>query len=128
MKWIDIKKELSDLELMQLEQELNIKLPEDYKKIIGKINGGALRKASVGGIAFSRNVSLHHEAKFGVYDLIPIINETEIVFFPFASVGNGDYFCFDLKGNAVVLYIHELSEFRYVCDTYSHFLDMLEEK
>ena len=128
MKWIDVKKELSDLELMQLEQGLNIKLPKDYKKILGKINGGALKSASVGKVAFSRNVSLHREARFGVYDLIPIINETEVVFFPFASVGNGDYFCFDLKENVVVLYMHEVSEFKYVCDTYSQFLDMLVEK
>lgn len=127
MKWLDIKKEMSDSEIMLLEQELNIKLPEDYKKIIGKINGGALKKASVGNIAFSRNVSLHREAKFNVYDIIPTINEQETLFFPFANTGNGDYFCFDLKAHKVVLYMHEISRFRYVCDTYSQLLEMIKQ-
>lgn len=127
MKWLDIQKELSDLEIAQLEQSLNIKLPEDYKKIIGKINGGALKNASVGNIAFSRNISLHREARFSAHDIIPIINVKEIILFPFASTGNGDYFCFDLKLHKVVLYIHEIPEFRYVCDTYSQLLEMIKE-
>lgn len=57
--------------------------------------------------------------------LIPLINNKKIRYFPFGSVGDGNYFCFDLDKNQVVLYIHELQMFKYVCNTFEKFLSMI---
>lgn len=132
MNWLSIKKVLSDKELMELENELGITLPADYKDIIGEINGGALKNAviqhpKVGTIAYSRNVSLNKEAKANIFELLPLFNDDIIRYFPFASVGNGDYYCFDLSNKQVVLYMHECDEYIHVCESFSQLLEMLSE-
>ena len=130
MDWLSVRYPLTITEVESLEQEFNIKLPQDYKNIIGPINGGALRNAyievmNLGKVAFSRNVSLQKDVKSGVRDLLPALNDKVIQLFPFASVGNGDYFCFDLTENIVVLYQHEKQITVYVCNTFSQFLKKL---
>lgn len=130
MNWVSIRKPLSLSALDILELELKIKLPNDYKVQIGPINGGALRNTYIklprlGEVPYSRNVALHKGAKAGIYDLLPVFNGEEIKLFPFASVGNGDYFCFDLEANNVVLYLHELQSTRYVCDSFTQLLNNL---
>ena len=132
MNWLSIRKPLSRSDIDSLEVELNIKLPDDYKAQIGPINGGALRNTYInlpqlGEVPYSRNVALHKGAKAGIYDLLPVFNDEKIKLFPFASVGNGDYFCFDLVANNVVLYLHELQSTRYVCDTFTQLLSNLIE-
>lgn len=127
MNWLSVRVPLSRYDIDSLEKELSITLPEDYKSEIGPINGGALRNAYIkspelGEVSYSRNVSLHRGAKTGIFDLIGIFNDDSIKLFPFASVGNGDYFCFDLVSNTVVLYLHEIQATRYVCDTFSQLL------
>lgn len=130
MHWLSIRTPIPQSDLEHLEEELHIKLPEDYKAQIGPINGGALQDASIpmpqlGGVPYSRNVPLHKGARAGIYDLIPMFNSGTITIFPFASVGNGDYFCFDFAADTVVLYLHEIQETRYVCDTFTQLMDML---
>ena len=107
------------------------KKPSGFQKSkIAPINGGALRNAYIrlpklGEVAFSRNVPLHKEARAGIYDLIGLFNDGPVKLFPFTSVGNGDYFCFDLTTNTVVLYLHEIDKTIYVCDSFSQLLSML---
>lgn len=130
MIWLSIRAPLSRSDVDSLEKELRIKLPDDYKEQIGPINGGALRNTYIiiprlGEVPYSRNVPLHKGAKAGIYDLLPIFNSEEIELFPFASVGNGDYFCFNLEANNVVLYLHELQSTRYVCDSFTQLLNNL---
>jgi len=48
-----------------------------------------------------------------------------IQLFPFGSVGNGDYFCFDLEKNIVVLRMHETEEVVPVCDTFTQLLEKI---
>lgn len=132
MNWLSVRVPLSQSEVNSLEKELKINLPKDYKEQIGPINGGALRNAYIelhrfGKVPYSRNVALHKGAKAGIYELFPIFNCEEIVLFPFASVGNGDYFCFDLETNKVVLYLHEFQSTRYVCDSFTQLLNDLIE-
>lgn len=131
MKWLSIRKTISDVEINEIEKDLGIILPKDYKDIIGKINGGALKDAYVehiqkGRIAYSRNVSLAKDAKANVFTLLPVINKAGVRYFPVAEVGNGDYFCLDLEKKVVVLYVHELDEFGYVCDTFEELLGMVK--
>ena len=130
MEWIGIRKLLSEEDIRHLEKDLQIVLPEDYCKQILQINGGALRNAywespEHGHISYSRNVNLSREAKGNVYLLIDAINESERRYFPFGSVGNGDYFCFDLKTGKVVLYAHEQNTFYDICSSYTEFMNRL---
>lgn len=130
MKWIGVRMPLSISDIAALEKELNIKLPDDYKAQIGHINGGALKNAYVnlprlGEVPYSRNVSLHRDAKAGIFDLIDAVNDGDIKLFPFASVGNGDYFCFDVRSGTVVLYLHELQATQYVCDSFTDLLNRI---
>ena len=133
MIWLSIRAPLSRSDVDSLEKELRINLPDDYKEQIGPINGGALRDTYIviprlGKVPYSRNVALHKGAKAGIYDLLPIFNSETITLFPFASVGNGDYFCFDLEANTVVLYLHELQSTRYVCDAFTQLMERLVEE
>ena len=130
MNWLSIRTPLTLADVEQTERDLNISLPIDYKTQIGPINGGALRNSYVrlprlGDVSYSRNVSLHAGASAGIYDLIDIFNAGSINLFPFASVGNGDYFCFDLATNTVVLYLHEIGKTIYVCDSFTQLLSKL---
>ena len=130
MNWLSIRTPLFHSNIDSLEEELNIKLPSDYKTQIGPINGGALRNAYIklprlGEVPYSRNVSLHKDAKASIFDLIGIFNDGAIRLFPFANTGCGDYFCFDLLNNTVVLYLHEIQSTVYVCDTFTQLLEQL---
>ena len=96
MKWISIKKPINKSYIDQVESQLKISLPSDYKEKIGPINGGALIDAyvsiaGIGDVPYSRNVSLHLSSPGNIFDLIESINEDGIKLFPFGSVGNGDY-------------------------------------
>lgn len=133
MNWLSIRTPLSLTDVDNLEKELNIELPFDYKLLVVSINGGALRNTYIslphfGKVPYSRNVPLHKGARASIYDLIGIFNNAIIRLFPFASVGNGDYFCFDLVTNTVVLYLHETQSTQYVCNTFSQLLDNLIEE
>ena len=130
MDWLSIRLPLCRSDVDSMEKELNIVLPEDYKSQIGPLNGGALRNTYInlpvlGKVPFSRNVALHKGARAGIYDLLPIFNGEKIRLFPFASVGNGDYFCFDLVSKTVVLYLHEIQETRHICKTFTELLNNL---
>lgn len=133
MEWFSVRTPINRSDVDRLETQLKIILPEDYKSQIGPINGGALRNTYIklprlGEVPYSRNVSLHKGATAGIYDLLPIFNCEEITLFPFASVGNGDYFCFDLEAKNVVLYLHELQSTRYVCDSFTQLMERLIEE
>lgn len=43
-------------------------------------------------------------------------------YFPFGSVGNGDYYCFDLKNQKVVLFEHESGKVYGICNTYTELI------
>ena len=130
MNWFSIRTPLCQADIESLEEALDVRLPEDYKCQIGPINGGALKNACIrlpqlGDVPYSRNVPLHKEACAGIFDLLPILNGSTPTLFPFASVGNGDYFCFDLEADCVVVYLHETLTTQYVCQTFTELLDSL---
>ena len=130
MNWLSIRTPLTHADVIKVEKDFSISLPADYKSQIASINGGALRNAYIrlpklGEVAFSRNVPLHKKARAGIYDLIGLFNDGPVKLFPFASVGNGDYFCFDLATNTVVLYLHEIDKTIYVCNSFTQLLSLL---
>ena len=133
MDWIDIKKKLEDADLDFIEKELKIQLPGEYRNMIKTINGGALKGAyypskKYGNIAYTRNTNLSSDAKTNIISLAKSINGEKIRYFPFGNVGNGDYFCLDLKRDKIVLYLHEEEAFIEVCESYMDFMQGLIER
>ena len=130
MKWLSVKRPLAISDIEQVERDLSIRFPSDYKKMIGAINGGALKNAfvkvpGVGNVPYTRNVSLTKDAPASIYSLLPALNQSKITFLPFAGVGNGDYFCFDLRNDTVVFWMHETGNVFSVCDTFTQLLDRI---
>lgn len=130
MKWLSVKRPLAISDIEQVERDLCICFPSDYKKMIGAINGGALKDAyvkvpGVGNVPYTRNVSLSKDAPASIYSLLPALNKSKITFLPFAGVGNGDYFCFDLRNNTVVFWMHETGNVFSVCGTFTQLLDRI---
>jgi hypothetical protein len=130
--WIGCKK-LTKREIEEVEKYIKTKLPKDYRKQILKINNGALRMAyylmpDIGEISYSRNINLSMSATNNAVELYEMLDGGSRRYFPFGSVGNGDYVCFDLKkNNEVVLYVHETQKVYYLCDTFNQFVDKLME-
>lgn len=130
MNWKSIRNPLTYDEIKEMAKSLNISLPEDYCKIIGEINGGALVSAycnvpRLGSVPYSRNVSLSKNAKVNAMLLYEQLKDLNL--FPFGSVGNGDYFCFDLLKKQVVLYQHETGAVWPVCKNFEEFLSRISE-
>ena len=131
MQWLSIKTPLTTTDIQAIEEALNIHLPADYKETIGPINGGALRKAYVhipetGDLPYSRNIPLDKSSKANALELAKIINTSHIRYFPFASVGNGDLFCFDLfDDNCIVVYLHESQRFISICGSFTKLLSLI---
>lgn len=130
MKWLSVKRPLTISDIEQVEHDLSICFPLDYKNKIGPINGGALKDAyvkvsGVGNVPYARNVSLSKDAPASIYSLLSALNETKTTLLPIAGVGNGDYFCFDLRNNTVVFWMHETGSVFFVCDTFTQLLDRI---
>lgn len=128
MKWLSVRRPMTISDIEQVERDLSIRFPSDYKETIGAINGGALKDSyvevpGVGSVPYTRNVSLSKDAPASIYSLLPALNKGVTTLFPFAGVGNGDYFCFDLQNNTVILWMHETDDIFSVCDTFTQLLD-----
>lgn len=114
----------------RLETDFGIKLPKDYKQQILSINGKSYANVYIPHkklkeIPYSRNVSLNKRDRYNIYDIYgKVIEDTR--YFPFANTGSGNYFCFDLKKNQVVLWIHETDDIIYICDTFTKFQKMMK--
>lgn len=129
--WIGVK-QITKEQIYEIEKELNINLPEEYRSEIRNLNGGALPAAVyndpfLGDIAYSRNVNLLKNGKFNIVQLFRSIDGGSCKYFPFGSVGNGDYFCFDLQTGKVVLYSHEEENIYAICDSFTEFIDGIKE-
>ena len=84
---------------------------------------------NLGNVPYSRNVSLSEKAKVNAMLLYEQIKDLNL--FPFGSVGNGDYFCFDLSKESkeqIVLYQHETRAIWPVCRTFEEFLSLITER
>ena len=130
LNWISARNPMTYEEVLGRLQELGVSLPEEYCHMIGPINGGALvdafyEDAKLGKIAYSRNIDLSKKARIDVVTIISILNDIEIKYFPIASVGNGDYYCFNLKNLKIELFLHELQKHVPLCDSFQNMLNNL---
>ena len=110
----------------------SVSLPEDYCRTVGAINGGALASAHIdvenlGCVPYSRNVTLTDDARGNAFSLYEAIDNSSKKYFPFGSVGNGDYYCFDMRTQHVVYYQHETQKVYEICKSYSEFVALLKE-
>ena len=133
MDWLDKKRDLTTEDLIQVEREFNINLPDNYKDNIKGINGGALVSAyvlvdGVGKVSYSRNVPLNKEAKANIFEIGKYVLKDEKIFFPIAGDGFGNYFCLNLKENTIVFWEHESDKVVYVCDTFTQLLSKIKTK
>jgi hypothetical protein len=130
MNWKRLRDSLTYEEVKAITNSINVNLPEDYCKLIGPINGGALvdtvcNVPGVGAVSYGSNISLSPNARTNALVLYEQFKEKAL--FPFGNVGNGDYFCFDLSENVIVLYQHENDKVVPVCKSFTVFLNLLEE-
>lgn len=133
MEWLFVKEPLTKEQVNEIINGMGIKLPEDFISFIGPVNGGALRNATIyvpnlGETPYSRNVSLSKKMKNNAISLYTYFKSLNIPLFPFGSVGDGDYFCFHLPENEIVLYQHETQRYKKVCDTFCDLMEMLGDK
>lgn len=133
MEWIGVRNKLTANEIKNITKAQGIKLPEDYCAKIGEINGGRLKKAfinvkGIGDVAYSGNLNLLESARGNAIVLYKILQNRNVGGFPFGDVGNGDYFCFDMSNGSVFLWMHETEKKAYICDSFSNFLDKLEQR
>lgn len=131
MKWLDKQRNLTTEDFMAVEKEFNVILPDDYKKIIKEINGGALPLAYLiidgyDEVSYSRNVPLNKEAKANIFDVGKYIMDNKNYLFPVANDGFGNYFCLNLKNNTVVFLDHETDKEFYVCETFADLLNLIK--
>lgn len=130
MNWKRLRNPLTYEEVKAIINSIHVNLPEDYCNLIGPINGGALvdtvcNVPGVGAVPYGSNISLSPNARTNALVLYEQFKENAL--FPFGNVGNGDYFCFDLNENIVVLYQHEKDKTVPICKSFAEFLDMLKE-
>ena len=133
MNWSSIRNKMTYSEVKNIEKQINVAFPEDYCKLIGNINGAALKKGYIihpvlGKISYSRNTNLDSEVRGNALQLFEVLDDSSKKYFPIASVGNGDYYCIDLKNKRIVLYQHETGEVTLVCDTFTELLSMICEE
>lgn len=131
MEWINAKP-ISEEEIITVQDELGIELPQDYCTMILDINGASLASAYyedsvLGEIPYSSNLPLNRVSKINVFEMMERFQSEQKALFPFGSVGNGDYFCFDLSTGTVVLWQHENDEINYICGSFSSLMNNLKE-
>lgn len=132
MEWIGVRRKLTSDEVKKIGLEIGLTFPSDYCKIIGEINGGGLESSVVdipklGKVPYSRNINLCADVRGNAISLYKIFQTRGIECFPIASVGNGDYFCFNTKTWNVVLWQHENNQIVKVSKTFSKLLKMIHE-
>lgn len=127
LEWLMVKRKLTQEEVRSIISNMRIELPADYMSYIGEINGGYLRDAYVhvahlGDIPYTCNISLDRDAKGSIF----VLFDKNSGYFPFASVGNGDYFAFDLTTKDIILQRHETNETIFICKSFAELLSMIE--
>lgn len=132
MEWIGVRKKLTPDEVKKIGVDIGLVFPSDYCRLIGEINGGGLESAVVdvpglGRIPYSRNINLCSDVRGNAINLYKIYQKRGIKCFPIASVGNGDYYCYDTSTWNVVVWLHEDNRIVRVCKTFSKLLKMISD-
>lgn len=133
IKWISGKK-VEEFSIAKIENELKIKFPNDYKKVVLEHNGGC---------PIPQSFSIGEHKEFEINSMLDICSEpvNEILdtftvinakinkkLIPFASDSFGNYICFDYsidKIHPVVFWEHDSNKIYNICNSFSELLSML---
>lgn len=144
LEWLNPGKEISEEQIIEVENIINFRFPYPFKKVLRFNNGGIPKKD-----AFEFwDESLKKNTRSGIGQFIPLLSTAynSIVsllksppeFFPanlvpFAEVGNGDLICFDYAKNEfnppIVYWHHEYDEgedVSFVAEDFNAFLNILK--
>jgi len=130
IKWKYVKP-LSKMSAVEdFEKENDVSFPLDLKECIKSNNGGrpscnVFDTAKSSDRVFKTLLSFNESDIENVYKFFPIIRSQSSDLTPFASDPFGNYLC--LKGNIIVLFLHETGQSEYVSDTFSDLLAKLHE-
>ena len=127
MEWKYIKplKELKSIEY--IENKYNVHVPHYLQNIILKYNGGRPERKYFDTQNYKEKVlknilSYNKEDKENIYMFDDVFSRGYI---PFAITEFGDIICIENKSGKILLYMHELNAFEYVCDDIEAFFDIL---
>jgi hypothetical protein len=113
------------------EKAKNVSFPLDLKECIKTNNGGRpslniFDTDKSTGRVFKTLLSFNESDVENIYIFFPIIRSQSNDLTPFASDPFGNYLC--LKGNKIVLFLHETEQLEYISDTFSDLLVKLHEQ
>lgn len=140
--WKYVNEQLTNQEISQVEDQLNIKFPKDYLEVVINNDGGYPSPND-----FILNHSLetfNNLISFKTTDSSNIIETIEAVsdrliegVIPFGEDPGGNLICFDYRNNTmptVVFWDHEIAgggsldkAISFVCENFTEFMDMLHE-
>lgn len=142
LTWKYSKGTVTDQEIIQVENQLKIKFPQDYIKVVSKNDGAypSLHAFCVN----SHEEMLNNLLSFGEDPYINILTALENVsdrlinrVIPFGEDAGGNLICFDYRTSEVptiVFWDHEIAgggelerAITFVCDNFTEFLNMLHE-
>jgi len=128
--WKYVKPLLKASAVEDFEKEHNISFPPDLKECIKTNNGGRPSRnvfdtANSTDRVFKSLLSFNESDAESVYKFFSIIRSQSNDLTPFASDPFGNYLC--LKGNKIVLFLHETGQSEYVSDTFSSLLAKLHD-
>ena len=126
MNWRYVKPTTLD-NILFVEKEYSIKLPQDLVNLILMYNNGRPEKSLflVGDKerVFKKLLSYNKEDRENIFSFIDVLSREMPCLFPIASDPSGNFIC--LYDGKIVFFEHEISKVQYICDTISDFLKML---
>ena len=132
MKWLNYKGISKDI-IESVEHRLQITLPDDYKQIVLKYDGGYPNPNhfKVGGKPeiFNNLISLDENEDNNIYEILEDLLGDQLI--PFAEDGFGNLLCFDYSADkSIVFWNHEknydeFKEATFVCSSFSSLIESL---
>ena len=135
MKWLNYKGISKDI-IKSVEHRLQITLPDDYKQIVLKYDGGYPNpnhfKVGEKVEIFNNLISLDGNECNNIYEVLEDL-QTRIgdQLIPFAEDGFGNLFCFDYSDDKSIVFwnheknYYEFKEATFVCSSFSSLIESL---
>ncbi|WP_321383465.1 SMI1/KNR4 family protein [uncultured Enterococcus sp.] len=142
VSWDFSKGPLTAQEINYVENQLEVKFPQDYIDVVSKHNGGFPEpdNFTVGTREEMMNnlINLKADADYNIFQMIDAVSDRLVSgLIPFGRDAGGNLICFDYRTNevpTVVFWDHEIAgggelerAITFVCDNFTEFLNMLHE-
>ena len=112
------------------ESDNNLKLPQDITSCIKQNNGGRPDKKAFDtevakGRVIKSLLSFNKDDLETVYDAIDILKNGNTNLVPLASDPGGNYICYNVKQQDIVLWLHETNTTEQISSSFTAFLEAL---